>query len=247
MEKLTRPLLFIGMPLAIWHSYLVGDAAGFMNPEFARIFFWHFPFPIMATGLVSAGLWFSWKYLKTRDQVWDIRSQSAHEYAMLFILLTLASGVFFSKVQWGAWWQNDPRQVSFLLVSTVYIAYFVLRSAFPDPDKRAQNAAGYALAAFLPFLFLTFVFPRLPQVESFHPSETIMKGRLKGGYALVTIELQILVWILTAWVYKLRVRSLLVTQKSENYYGSLESPRRSDVNAPVVRRLSDAPSDGESN
>ena len=91
MEKLTRPLLFIGMPLAIWHSYLVGDAAGFMNPEFSRIFFWHFPFPIMATGLVSAGLWFSWKYLKTRDQVWDIRSQSAHEYAMLFILLTLAS------------------------------------------------------------------------------------------------------------------------------------------------------------
>jgi len=73
-----------------------------------------------------------------------------------------------------------------------------------------------------------------------------MKGRLKGGYALVTIELQILVWILTAWVYKLRARSLLIAHKLENNYGSLESPRRSDVNAPVVRRLPNAPSDGES-
>lgn len=234
------------MPLAIWHSYLVGDAAGFQWPAFARIFFWHFPDPMMATGLVALGVWFSYKYLQTRDQAWDIRSQAAHEFGMLFILLTLISGIFFSKVQWGAWWQNDPRQVSFLLVSTVYIAYFVLRSAFPDPDKRAQNSAGYALAAFLPFLFLTFVFPRLPQVESFHPNETIMRGNLKGGYAMVTVELLTLVWILTSWIYSLRVRSLLVLHKSENHHGNLESPRRSDVNAPVVRRLPDAPSNGES-
>ncbi len=245
-NKINRPLLFIGMPLAIWHSYLVGDAKNFMNPEFARIFFWHFPFPIMATGLLTAGVWFGWKFLQTRDHTWDIRSQSAHEYAMLFIVLTLASGIFFSKVQWGAWWQNDPRQVSFLLVSTIYIAYFVLRSGLSDPDKRAQNTAGFALAAFLPAMFLTFIFPKLPQVDSHHPNETIMSGQLKGGYAMVTIELLVLVGILTAWIYNLRTRSLLIAHKLENNYGSLESPRRSDVNAPVVRRLPHAPSDGES-
>jgi heme exporter protein C len=246
-NKINRPLLFIGMPLAIWHSYLVGDAQIFIRPEYARIFFWHFPGTIILTINLSAGLYFSWKYLQTRDQSWDIRSQAVHEFAMMFIILTMISGVFFSRVQWNAWWQNDPRQVSFLLVSTIYIAFFVVRSAFQDPDKRAKQSAGFALAAFLPFIFFTFVFSRLPQVDSFHPKDTIPKLQLKGDYGLVTIELLILVGILTHWVYNLRVRAMLLEHKSENLNGNLESPRRSDVNAPVVRRLSDAPSDGESN
>lgn len=247
MEKLTRFVLLIGMPLAIWHSYLVGDAVGFLSPEFARIFFWHFPFPIMMTGLLIAGLWFSIQTLRTRSREWDLRAQSAHELALMFILLTMMSGIFFSRVQWNAWWQNDPRQVSFLLVVTIFIAYFVLRSAFTDPDKRAINSSGYAVAAFLPTIYLTYVYPRLPQVMSSHPNESIMKGNIKGGYAVVIIELLILVCILTWWIYKLRSRALLLEYNTENLYADLESPRRSDVNAPVVRSLHDADPNGSGN
>jgi heme exporter protein C len=240
MERLRNILLIFGVPLATSHSYLVPDAANFQSPEFARIFFWHFPCPIMATLLICTGLYFSCRYLATRDEKWDIRATASHEMAMIFIILTMISGVFFSRIQWGAWWQNDPRQVSFLLVTVIYLALFVLRSAITDPEKRATNSAGFAIAAFLPFLFLTFVYPRLPQIlgDSFHPTDTIMKGKLKGGYAWVTIELMILVSVIINWVYNLRCRAGILELEVENYGHDIQNTRSSTTDTPVVRRIS---------
>lgn len=234
---IRNPILLIGIPLATFHAYLVPDAKGFLWPEFARIFFWHFPCPMMATFLISAGLYFSWRYLSTHDQKWDIRAAAAHELAMIFIVLTMISGIFFSRIQWNAWWQNDPRQVSFLLVTVIYLAYFVLRSAFSDEDKRATNSCAFAVAAFLPFLFLTFVYPRLPQVINNHPNDTIMKGNLKGGYALVTIELLVLVSMVSHWIYNLRSRAAILELEVNNY-GSLQSAHSHTTDTPVVRRIS---------
>ena len=237
MEKLRNLLLLIGLPFATIHGALVKDAVGFQYPEFARIFFWHFPCPIMATFLLSAGAYFSFKYIQTRDIDWDIRANSANELAMIFIALTMISGIFFSRIQWGAYWQNDPRQTSFLLVTTIYASYFVMRTAYSDPDKRALNAAAFALMAFLPFMFLTFVFPRLPQIENNHPNGTIMKGNLKGGYATVTIEIMILISILTHWIYRLRSRAGILELKVNNY-GDLQNTSGPTTDTPVVRRIS---------
>lgn len=240
MERLRNLLLLVGIPLATFHSYLVPDAANFQSPEFARIFFWHFPCPMMATFFVALGAYFSYRYLSTRDERWDIRSSAAHELAMIFIILTMISGIFFSRIQWLAWWQNDPRQTSFLFVMVIYLAFFVLRAAFQDPAKRATNSAGFALAAFLPFMFFTFVYPRLPQIlgDSFHPTDTIMKGKLKGGYALVTIELMILVSLVTHWIYSLRSRAGILELETENYGHDLQNSSRPATDTPVVRRIS---------
>lgn len=238
LETVRNLLLLIGVPLVTFHSYLVPDAAGFMYPEFARIFFWHFPCPIMATFLLSAGMYFSARYMQTHDEKWDVRAASCHELAMIFILLTMISGIFFSRIQWGAWWQNDPRQVSFLLVTTMYFAYFVLRSAFTDSDKRATNSAAFAIAAFLPFMFLTFVYPRLPQIVNNHPNETIMKGNLKGGYAYATIEIMFLATLATHWVYNLRSRAGILELETNKYGDNLQSPSGSTTDTPVVRPIS---------
>lgn len=237
MERVRNILLLVGVPLATVHAFFVKDAPGFLYPEFARIFFWHFPCPMMATGLLVAGLIFSIKYLATEKQEWDVRAAACHELAMIFIILTMISGVFFSKIQWGAWWQNDPRQVSFLLVLTIYAAYFVLRSAISDPAKRAMNSGGFAIAAFLPFMFLTFVYPRLPQVVNNHPNESIMSGNIKGGYAYVIMELLFLVTIITHWLYKLRSRAGLLELKT-NDYGDLQTLIGSASHSPVARPIS---------
>lgn len=238
MEKLRNYLLLIGFPLVTFHAYLVPDAKNFMYPEFARIFFWHFPCPIMATFLVSAAAWFSWKFMSTRDMKWDARAVAAQELAMIFIVLTMISGIFFSKIQWGAWWQNDPRQTSFLLVTVLYLAYFVLRTAFPDPEKRANNSAGFAIAAFLPFMFLTFVYPRLPQILNNHPNDTIPGFKLRGGYALVTIEMMFITGLLSNWLYNLRSRVGILNLEIENYGDNIQSSGRSTTDTPVVRRIS---------
>lgn len=220
--------------VTVW-SFLVPDAMGFQRPELARIFFWHFPCPILATVLLVQGGWFSFRFHRTRRLDWDIRAVAAMELGYLFCLMTMATGIIFSYVQWGAWWQNDPRQTSFLMVLLIYAAYFGLRGAINEPSKRATSSGVYALAALLPMLFLTFVFPRLPQVESFHPSDSIMKGNIKGQYAYVVVAVMALASWLTVWMYRLRVKSGLLELKLEERNSGLEVGGGDPAGSTVVR------------
>ncbi len=229
----------------VW-SFHISPAMGFQQPELARIFVWHFPCPILATVLLLLGGWFSANYLKTKDRHWDERAASANELGFIFCLLTMATGIVFSEVQWGAWWQWDPRQTSFLVVLFIYAAYFAVRGAFPDPERRASHSAAYALTAILPALFLIFVFPRLPQIVSFHPSDSILKGKIKGEYAYVVLTLMLLMGILSVWLYRLRVRAGLMALDSEFNNAELAIGSSTSTPTGVVRPVRISPEDGGS-
>jgi heme exporter protein C len=237
--------------LVTWWSYEVPDLPQFQRPELARIFFWHFPCPIMLTGLLAVGVYFSFRRFVAirgfsfgpetdRQQAtqWDLRAESALELGFLFALLTMATGILFSLVQWGVWWQWDPRQTSFLLALLIYVAYFVLRGAFADPQKRADNAAAYMLASFLPLVFLIFIYPRLPQVEqaSFHPTDSIMKGNIRGSYAQVISAMMLVTTVLTVWLYRLRLRAGQLELRAQEHE-RLETRRGDTAPTPVVRPI----------
>ncbi len=224
--------------ITLW-SFMVGDAKLFQRPELARIFFWHFPLPIYATVFLLLGAWFGYKHLSTGARVWDNRSVACVELGFLFCILTMVTGIMFSQAQWGTWWQNDPRQTSFLLVLLIYAAYFALRSAFAsDQDRQGSNAATYALAALLPALFLIFVFPRLPQVQSFHPSQSIMSGQIKGGYAQVIIAMMIAFAFISRWLYMMRIRISDLEERLDNLDGQLEISSGTGPTQRVVRTVS---------
>jgi heme exporter protein C len=53
------------------------------------------------------------------------------------------------------------------LAMMIYVAYFVLRSAFDDQDKRAKLSAVYNIFAVTTIPFLLYVVPR--QLTSLHP------------------------------------------------------------------------------
>lgn len=167
------------MGVAIVWTFAVPNAVGFPEPKLARIIFFHLPPAFLATGFFFAAGWFSLKYLRNRLPLNDIKAVAAVEIALLMACQTMAAGIIFSKVQWGAYWNWDPRQTSFLMVLLMFASYFALRSAFPDPEKRASIGAGYVLASLLPAIFLIFVFPRLPMnrdAGSLHPNDTIVSG-----------------------------------------------------------------------
>ncbi len=237
MRPPLRLLLFPAVTAVTLASFLVPDAALFQKPELARILFWHLPCPTLATVLLVVGAWFALRALRTGDPRWDVRSAAAHELAMVFIALTLATGVLFSRAQWGAWWQQDPRQTSFLLVAMVYLAYFVLRSALADPERRLRQSSAYALAALGPAMFLTYVFPRLPQIAqtSFHPTQSIMSGDVKGSYAYALVATIAVVALLARLCYALRVQVGLLELETENSNGQLEARRRDPADPRVVR------------
>lgn len=245
MKKALFALVTAGV--TVW-SFLVPDAAMFQHPELARIFFWHFPCPMMLSVLLLVGVYFSFRFFTavtpTERLEWDLRASAALELGFIFGCLTMITGIMFSLAQWGAWWQWDPRQTSFLIALLIYAAYFALRAAFSDPDKRAANAAAYMMAAILPLLFLIFVFPRLPQVlqASFHPTDTVMGGKLRGQYLYVTLSVMAVVSVLTVWLYQLRMRANLLLIK--NLDGNLEASRRGPAPTVVVRSVPLSPENG---
>ncbi len=190
-------------------SFRVPDAAMFNEPSLARIIFFHLPCAFVGLTFYVWSVVMSWRYLSSREMRFDIRTEATNEMATIFFALTMATGILFSYVQWGAWWQGDPRQTSFLLVLMLQFAYMLLRSAFTDEQKRASVAAVYNVACFLPIVFLVFVFPRLPQVASLssHPSQTIQKGLLVGEYLYVFLA----VWaLLTLFGIKLVLQRIAV-------------------------------------
>jgi len=167
----------------------------------------------------------------------DLRAATANELAMLFALITMVTGILFSKVQWGEWWSWDPRQTSFLFVLLILFAYFALRSAFADSVKRAVNSAAYCIAALIPILFLIFVLPRMPQVQSLHPSNTIVSGGLKGDYWNVVLVNFLLFLGIAIWLFRMNVRAGELELSLENRHGKLDDGGDSAATG-VVRPLS---------
>ena len=137
----------------------------------ARNLYFHVPmwFTMMAAVFVSA--FHSLKFLQTGELIRDIRATQAARVGAWFGVMGLVTGIFWARFTWYAgtkvWWNFDPRQTMAALQILIYGAYFVLRSALHDPDKRARIAAVYNLFAASTVPFLLYVIPR--QMESLHP------------------------------------------------------------------------------
>jgi heme exporter protein C len=216
LKALTKLILAIAMPIGTVLTFTAPDAPKFPHPELARMVFFHLPCALLCSiFLLFLAPYFAWKYLRTKDLAWDVRSHISMELAILLGLLTLTTGMLFSKYQWGAWWNWDPRQTSFLLTMLIAGAYFAIRAAFSDAEKRAANSGAYGLAALLPMLFLIFVFPRLPQVLSLHPN-VLKDGSFDATYRGTFLLMFALVGIFTAGLYKTRVRLGLLEEALQN-------------------------------
>jgi heme exporter protein C len=152
----------------------------------------------------------------------------------------MATGVLFSKVQWGAWWSWDPRQTSFLLVLLLLAAYEVLRLSIADEEVRARSSAAYIAAAALPALFLIFVLPRMPRFAGLHPSTTLVRGELDATYGTVLWTMVAVFFGLTLWMFRLRVRAVLLEHELVTEHESMDD-RGHPAATGVVRPVSVPP------
>ncbi|HYR45744.1 MAG TPA: cytochrome c biogenesis protein CcsA [Thermoanaerobaculia bacterium] len=145
-------------------------AQGFLG-ESSRIVFFHVPCAWTASlaFLVAAG--YSIAYLASRNPWHDDVAAASVKLGLLFAILALVTGSLFAKIMWGAYWNWDPRESSFLLLLFLYAAYLFLRAAIEDPERRARLSAAYALFAAVLMPFLVFVAPRVTQ--SLHPQTVI--------------------------------------------------------------------------
>lgn len=166
------------------YTYAAPPAAGFMSPDLARILFFHLPCALVSSLTVFLGAYWAIKTISKPSEKNDIRLSASWELSTVLAILTLTTGIIFSKVQWGEWWNWDPRQTSYLFVTLLLLGGLALRAGISDERKRATAFSGYSLVMLVPIAFLTFVYPRLPQVRSLHPSTVIQQGALDSGYRM---------------------------------------------------------------
>jgi heme exporter protein C len=174
IRELLKWVLLLWLGLVIWGAFLYVPPADKFVGESSRIVFFHVPMAWVAVLAFLISCLASVLYLRRRDPRDDIRAAVAAALGLLFAILATVTGAVFARIMWGAYWNWDPRQTSIVILMVIYAAYFALRGAIPDPERRAALAAVYAILAFVTVPFLVFVVPRI--YWSLHP-DTIINTR----------------------------------------------------------------------
>jgi heme exporter protein C len=86
---------------------------------------------------------------RTRAPKWDLLAASTVEVGVVFLSLTLATGMLWGRPAWGVWWTWDARLTSTALLELLFIGYLALRRVPADPHTRARRCAVLALLASL--------------------------------------------------------------------------------------------------
>lgn len=106
-------------------------------------------------------------YLRTSNITFDQKSVAYTNTGILFGILGVITGSIWAKFTWGAYWTNDPKLNGAAIGLLIYLAYIVLRGSFTDEMQRAKVSAVYNIFAYMVFIPLIFVLPRL--TDSLHP------------------------------------------------------------------------------
>ena len=135
--------------------------------ETIRNTYFHVPMWFGMILLFLASLVYSTRYLRGSDPLGAEKSRALNLAGVVFGILGLITGAIWAKFTWNAFWSMDVKQNMAAIATMIYLAYFILRSAFEDPDKRDRVSSAYNIFAFVTLIPLLFIIPRL--TDSLHP------------------------------------------------------------------------------
>lgn len=203
MATFAKYLLGVWIAACVAAAFLwLQPALGFLRPDLARVIALHLPNAmVVLVASFMAGA-YGWRYLsRGRNPLDDAKSKNAAILATLFCLLTTATGSVFAQVQWGSYWNWDPKQICIFILLLIYAAYFVLRAGIEDPDRSATLSAVYVLFAAVMTPLLGYVIPKY--MPSLHPKNTHFDPR----YHLVIWSMTAGLLGLYSWMFNLAVRA----------------------------------------
>lgn len=189
--------------------------------ESMRNFFFHVPMWFSQLALITVSLYYSVKYLRKPDPLYDIYATEFARTATVLGCLGLVTGSIWANYTWGSFWSNDPKQTGAAIALLIYIAYFVLRNSMTDMDKRSRVAAVYNIFAYFIYIPMILILPRL--TESLHPGGKGTEGNPGLGGSSLDANMRlvfypaVLGWILLGtWISTLRLRVRLLEEKKHS-------------------------------
>ena len=205
IDRLLKLLLLAWLSVMIVAAFLYAPADKSLG-EAGRVIIFHIPVAWVTVVAFLVSCLYSVLYLRRRREGDDLRASAAAELGLVFAVLATVTGSIFARITWGSFWNWDPRETSIFILLLIYGAYFALRSAIEDDERRGRLSAVYAIVAFVTVPFLIFIVPRV--YFSLHPDIITPTGKLEMGSRTLQVFLASLAGFtgLFAWLWQLRVR-----------------------------------------
>ncbi len=193
----------------------------FPNLEFTRETirntYFHVPMWFVMFVLYGFGLFYSVKFLRSKDLMNDLRAVSFTRTGTIFGLLGLLTGGTWANYAWGEPFPiNEIKLLMTYTALAIYMAYFILRMSFDDFERRARISAVYSIFSFASLVPLLYVIPKLAASSS-HPgnggNSSIATQDMDNTMRLVFYPASIGWILLGIWIATLVVRMEIVKEK----------------------------------
>lgn len=164
-----------------------------------KIFYFHVPIAEASFLVFTVAMIFAVMFLVKKRRSYDTKSRIAMETAIMFVFATMATGMLWTRASWNVWWEWEPRLTTYLIMTMLMIAYFVLRNSIEDDYRRATYSAVYAIISWVSApisFFIVRLMPTIhPNLESnistsvLFPFIIAQVGMLCIGYSIYSIRL----------------------------------------------------------
>lgn len=186
--------------------------------ETLRNTFFHVPMWFVMFTLFGVAIFYGIQYLRFRRRESDIKAVAFTQAGVLFGFLGLFTGGLWANYAWGQPFPLDIKIIMTYTALAIYLAYFILRGAFDDVEKKARISAVYSIFAFSTLIPLLYVVPKLAP-DSLHPGNgsNIAFGSqdLDNTMRLVFYPASIGWILLGVWIATLVYRTQIIEEKLE--------------------------------
>ena len=237
-DKVTLPALVIGaicttvgfLMAFLWVPPVNGAALS--SPELVgdvmvtnqqllsqKIFYFHMPVAIVSFVALAFAAYYGIRFLMTREQRFDTCSRVAMEISLLFVIFTMVTGDLWTRFEWGVWWTWEPRLTTYLILMLIAIAYFVLRNAVDDPERRATYSGVVSIIALVDTPICFMITRLIP--SSIHPV-VAREGGMSPDMAATVFLIMAGMMLVAFGLYRLRFRQARLQERVEALKEQLE-------------------------
>lgn len=188
--------------------------------ESVRILYVHVPSAWLAYLAFIVTAFSSAMYLwrRTRSLVWDRIAGASAEVGVLFMGITLVTGMLWGRLTWGVFWEWDARLTTTAFLFVTYVGYLAVRRLGGSHDSRARRSAVMALLAVLEIPLVHF---SVRLWRSLHQEATVARPNgdvTMDGLMLFSLFVGIIAFtMLYAWLLLHRQRVLHMEDALESH------------------------------
>lgn len=184
-----------------------------------KIFYFHMPSAIVSFIALVFACYYSVRFLMTKHQRFDTCAKVAMQIALVFVIMTMITGDLWTRFEWGVWWTWEPRLTTYLILMLIIIAYFVLRNAIDEPERRSVYAAVIGIIATIDVPICFMVTRLIP--SSVHPV-VLREGGMTADMGMTVAVCMVGLLLVGFGLYRMRFRQVRLQERLQDLKDEVE-------------------------